>query len=356
MKILIDINHAAHIHYFKNFSRIMIEKGHSVLFVVRDRENTLALIKSSGFDYVNKGRGASGLLGKLLKMPSVDYRLYRIAKEYGADLFISYASPYACVVSTILRKPCIALDDTEHAKFEHIMCRPLSDVTLSPYCYRARLWRGQQVFDSFLEMLYLHPNYYIPDEAAPGKLGLAPGQKYCILRFVAWDANHDVGQHGLSAGEKKSLVKELSAYCRVFISSESELDEELLPYRLDIHPSEFHDILYHSSLYIGEGSTTASEAALMGVPSIYVNSLEVGYVDTEVEAGLAFHLHDYESVLKTAVGILSSPGAKDRFMQNRKQLLEKTIDPTAFLVWYVENWPRSRRMMKDNPDVQYNFR
>ena len=44
MKILVDIGHPAHIHYFKNCARIMAEKGHEFLFVVRERDSTMELI------------------------------------------------------------------------------------------------------------------------------------------------------------------------------------------------------------------------------------------------------------------------------------------------------------------------
>jgi len=27
-----------------------------------------------------------------------------------------------------------------------------------------------------------------------------------------------------------------------------------------------------------------------------------------------------------------------------------------FLVWFIENYPESNKIMKENPDYQYNFR
>ena len=38
MKILIDINHPAHVHYFKNFIKIMEKKGHEFLIISRNKE------------------------------------------------------------------------------------------------------------------------------------------------------------------------------------------------------------------------------------------------------------------------------------------------------------------------------
>jgi hypothetical protein len=36
--------------------------------------------------------------------------------------------------------------------------------------------------------------------------------------------------------------------------------------------------------------------------------------------------------------------------------LKKKIDGTSILVWFIENYPKSKFIMKENPDFQYNFR
>ena len=47
MKILIDINHPAHVHYFKNFIKIMEQKGHKFLIISRDKEIEHYLLKKN---------------------------------------------------------------------------------------------------------------------------------------------------------------------------------------------------------------------------------------------------------------------------------------------------------------------
>ena len=42
-----------------------------------------------------------------------------------------------------------------------------------------------------------------------------------------------------------------------------------------------HDLLYYATMYIGEGATMASEAAILGTPSIYINTLRLSYTDEE---------------------------------------------------------------------------
>jgi len=31
------------------------------------------------------------------------------------------------------------------------------------------------------------------------------------------------------------------------------------------------------------------------------------------------------------------------------------IDPTKFLVWLIENYPKSKSILKENPNYQYKF-
>ena len=356
MRIIVDIGHPAHIHYFKNCAKILKEKGHQFLFVVRERDSTIELIKSTGFNYVSRGKGEKGLFKKLIALPKIDYKLFDIARSFKPDMYLSFSSPYAAHVATITRKPHIAFDDTEHAKFEHWMCRPFTDVVLSPSCYNAKLWNNQILFNSFMELFYLHPNYFHPDKHILNRIGVKEDEKYCVLRFISWDANHDVGQHGLSFQDKINLVKVLSKKCKVFISSEVDLNEELEPYRLNIHPKDLHNVLNYADLYIGEGGTTASEAVVLGTPAIYINTLEAGLFDEEQERGLLYHLQNINEIIECSNKILNDENSKQVFKKKRINLLNEKIDPTAFLVWFLENYPDSKQIMKENPNYQNKFR
>lgn len=87
MKILIDIGHPAHIHYFKNLIKILCAKGAKFKIVARDREHVFTLLRSIQLDYVNRGRGFSGAFSKLLYLPYGVYLIYREAVKFKADFF-----------------------------------------------------------------------------------------------------------------------------------------------------------------------------------------------------------------------------------------------------------------------------
>lgn len=348
MKILIDIGHPAHVHYFKNFTKEYIKRGNEVFFIVRNKESTVELISKLDFDYKGRGKGGSNVLTKILMLPYINLHVLKITLNFKPDLFLSFASPYAAQVSALLRIPHITFDDTEHAVWAHKLYRPFSDIILSPSCYMGNISKNQFLFDSYMELCHLHPAYFTPNDNVLNKLNILPGEKYIVVRFVSWNANHDVGQKGFTVEEKIQLVKKLSGNFKVFISSEGTLPPEIEQYRVKIDPSDFHDLLSFASLYVGEGSTTAAESAVLGTPAIYVNSLKVGYC-TELEKiyGLLFQLQTLENVLPQAFDILKDPDSSKSFEAKRQKMLAEKIDPTEFMISFIENWPESKSSMID---------
>jgi predicted glycosyltransferase len=355
-KILIDIGHPAHIHYFKNCAQILSQKGYDFFFTVRERDSTIELIQSTGYHYISRGKGGGSLIKKVLDAPRISNTIYNVALDYQPDMCLSVASAYLGKTAKKLNIPYIALDDTELAILEHKVSWPYASVILSPSCYYGKLDKKQLLFNANLEMLYLHPNYFTPDPSIYHELGIEPGEKYCILRFISWDANHDVGQKGLSFTEKIAIVDELSKYSRVFISSEGKLPDSLLKYKFTLHPKRLHDALSFASLYIGEGATTASESAVLGTPSFYANSMVVGNCNEESRYGLAFTGLSFTEIIERSIAILKDPESKNKFLEKRKNFLKEKIDPTAFLCWFIENYPESEKIMRSNPDYQYRFR
>jgi len=356
MRLLIDIGHPAHVHYFKHFAGIMRERGNQIYFSVRDKESAISLMETLDFDFEARGKGGKSAVTKLLKLLPTDIRLYRMARRFRPDIILSFSSPYAAHTAKVLGVPHIALDDTEHAIYGHALYRPFTDAILSPSCYTGPLHKKQILFSSYLELCHLHPNRFSPDPQILKELNLRKDEPYAVLRLVAWDAHHDAGQTGFSGGTVRDLVQHLEKKCRVFLSSEKTPDKELLPYQLTVHPSSFHDVLAFARLYIGEGSTTAAESSVLGTPSIYVNSLKVGYcTELEQRYGLCRHIQRPEDIAIAADEILTDQSAQAGFAQKRETMLREKIDPVAFLVWFVEEWPESRRVMRDDPDFQNRF-
>ena len=74
-------------------------------------------------------------------------------------------------------------------------------------------------------------------------------------------------------------MNELLKFGKVIISSEIKLPKEIELYKVNIKPSEMHNLMYYANLVYGESATMAAEAAYLGTPSIYIDNVGRGYTD-----------------------------------------------------------------------------
>lgn len=311
MKILIDIGHPAHVHYFKNIIFELQKINYEFLVVARDKEVSHQLLEAYKIPYISRGKGKNSAIGKLVYMLKADLQLYIIAKKFQPNIFLSVASPYAAQVAWLLGRPHIAIDDTEAASIARKFYLPFSKIVITPNCFQKDIGKKQIRIASYTELLHLHPNWFKP-KSAKTMLGIHNGEKYVILRFVSWNANHDIGQSGISNSMKAKVIERLEMLnFRVFISAEGTLPEKFLKYKITIPPERIHDVLWGASLFIGEGATMASECIMLGTPAIYINSLNAGTLEEQA----------------TKYGLISLRNSKDLLVE-----LEKLIDPENIIV------------------------
>ncbi|MCW3076539.1 MAG: hypothetical protein JWO32_1148 [Bacteroidetes bacterium] len=334
MKIFIDIGHPAHVHYFRNFIKLMMAKGHQFFISSREKECTAELLESYGLPFYSRGKGRNGIVGKLMYMLKADRMLYRKAKQFKPDVFLSFVSPYAAQVAWFMKKPHITFDDTEHANLARKFYQPFTKTIFTPYCFKKELGSQQVRFNGFMELCYLHPTYFKPDPSIYSILNLAPGEEFVLLRFVSFKANHDIGQSGLDLETKKKIIERLKGKYRIFISSEGKMPEEMLPYKINIPANRMHDVLAFATLFIGEGATMASECAMMGTPAIYVNTLDAGTLQEQEKLGLIYGFRNSSGVLQKIEELLSLPNLKIEFGKRSADMRKKMVDPTAMLINY----------------------
>ena len=360
MKVLIDIGHPAHVHVFKHFAHEMQKKGHQVLFTCREKEFIIQLLEDEGFQYVSFGKKYTTTLKKLWGLVKFDYKMWRTSSKFKPDIYVSLGSMYAAQVSWLMRKPHISIEDTYNMEQVRLY-RPFTDLILTGDYEHPQMSRTKEFrMGGYNELAYLHPNRFTPDERVLNELGVKKEEKYVVIRFVAWNASHDKGHKGISLENKKKVVREFSQVCRVFISSEGELPIELNQYRLPTHPNRIHDVIAYATLVFGESSTMAEEAAMLGVPSIYLNNDSTYYThhlekDYQLMYNLTESEHDQSEAIAKGVEILSEKFNNNVWEKRTQRMLSEKIDVTAFLIWIVENYPESKSILQTNPDYQYNF-
>ena len=359
MRVLIDIGHPAHVHLFKHFAWDMKKRGHEVFFTCRDKEFEIYLLEKYGFNYTSFGKKYTSKAGKLWGLLEFDVKAFFTGLIFKPDIFLSHGSIYAAHAAFLMGKPHISLEDTFN--FEQInLYKPFTKAILTAdYDHPLKSEKVVRYAGNH-ELAYLHPNRYTPGHDVFEMLGLPKDEPYILLRFVAWHASHDFGLTGISLENKIKAVNEFSKYSRVFISAEKDLPPDLEPYKIQIPPEKMHDVLAHAALFFGESATMASESAVLGTPAVYLDQIGRGYTEEEETFGLVFNyknaLSDQKQAIQKGIELLKNPNLKAEMQENRRRFLEHKIDVTAFMVWFVENFPESKRKMVGNPGYQVRFR
>jgi hypothetical protein len=340
MRIIVDIAHPAHVHFFKNFIWEMEKRGHEVIITAGDKEVTLKLLDNYGFKYHFTCKRTTGyrLMFEIVKR---DFQMLKFVKKYNPDIVMGIASTISAHVSRVTSAKSIVFTDTEHTKLADMITYPFSDLIVTPSCYSKDLGKKQIRYNGYHELAYLHPNYFTPDPAVLEELGLEEGDPFIIMRFVSWGASHDIGHHGIQ--NKIEFVKELEKYGRVLITSEGDMGPEFEKYKIKVSPEKLHDLLYYATLYIGEGATTASECAILGTHAIYVNTLRLGYTDEqEEEYDLLYTFSNPDTCEKDALNkateLLENETLREEGKKKREKLLSDKIDVTEFMVDFIKNY------------------
>lgn len=347
MNLLFSINHPAHVHFFRNAIAELRNRGHTIHITNRSKDITDDLLQRYGLDSTMLSTQRSGLLGMAGELAAHERRLYRLLREWEIDMALSIGGTFIVHACALRRIPSIAFSDTEHATLQNRITYPFATRIVTPECYRDALGHKQVRYRGYHELAYLHPNYYTPGNDVLQALQIREGQPFVIMRFVGWEAAHDIGHAGLSLQRKIEAVEAFSAHARVFISSEKELPHELAKYRVTIPPEQMHDALYHASLLYGESATMASECAILGTPAIFIDNHGRGYTDEqERRYGAVFNFTESASdqlrSIQKGVELITSTGLKESWRGKREQILQDTIDVTAWMIDFVEGWNQNR--------------
>lgn len=362
MNILIITGHPAQIHNFKHLKWELEKKGHKIFWLASDKEISKYLLEKYDIEYKLLPKPGKSVLSKAIHLIKNTLFLVRFLLKHKIDLTISRVSPYASLACFFLRKRHFTLTDTETAGIYDKVFGKLVTELFTANSFRRQLRKNQIRFDANIELFYLHPNRFQPmlRNEVESLLGIQTNQPYVVMRFVSWDAYHDKGLTGFTDANKIKAVEEFSKYAKVFISAEGELPEALKAHQINIPYERMHDVLAHGQMFFGESSTMASESSVLGVPAVYLNENWFGSTDEEADAGLLFpfreSLEDQKLAIQAGSRLLSCPQSIEKFHENHKKFLENKIDATGFMLWFIENYPTSVRIMRENPDYPNNFR
>ena len=363
-RIAIFLGHPAHFHMFKNMANILESKGYCVDFLVKRKDILEDLVKKTGHKYYvvrDNVRDKRSRIGMAFSLLSMELKVIRYLKKHKPSLVIG---TYAPILSSHFGVPFIVCceDDANIVPRFAKTSYPYASAILTPLLCNGGKWDTEIIkYDGYQKLTYLRPNRFLPNESVVWKYFGTNYKPYILMRFAKLNAHHDGGIQGFTDTQALEIIEKYKNRFNFFVTSERELGDKLEAYRLEINPMDIHDLMSFATLYIGDSQSMAVEAAMLGTPSIRFNDFagKIGVLEElEQKYKLTFGIPSSEPALlySKIQELLALPNLQEEFLQRRQKMLSDKIDVTAFFTWFIENYPESKRIMKENPDHQYRFR
>jgi uncharacterized protein len=363
MNILVDINHPGQVHLFRNAINILRDKGHKTIVTIKDIPAARALLSLYDIDYIFLGSKSDGMAGKAMNQLKYNYKMWKLFKKHkidialGSSITVDHASMF-CKTKALH----FSDDDPDVVPFVVKYAHPFADHIICPDCLSFPKHEKKVVkYAGYHELSYLHPNRFIPDPSVLSETGLKKDEVFFIMRFNVFKAHHDIGIKGLSLEQKLKLIEVLKPHGKIFITTEREIEPELKEFQLKISPEKTHSLIAYATIFLGDSQTMTSEAAVLGTPALKCNSFAgklAVHNELEEKDGLCFSFlpENFNGLLQKLKELLSNKTLKKDWAAKKDMLLSEKIDVTSFMVWFIENYPTSARILKENPDYQYNFK
>lgn len=341
MKILIDIGHPAHVHFFRIPISQLLKHGHQVIITSRAKEFALDLLDELGIPhYPLSALGKGGLISLGAELIQRNRALWKIVRREQPDVMAAIGGVSIAQVGKFTGTPSLVFYDTENARLQNAITYPFASMVIVPNCYEAWVPASRHIrYKGYHELSYLHPAHFQPNREIAIENGLAAEGDTFFLRLVSWQANHDIGETGWSPALLEKIVNKLTAKGRVLISSETPLQDSMQQYAYTGDIKEVHHVMAFCRGYIGESATMASECAVLGVPAIYAAETGRGYTnEQERRYGLVYNLDDitWDKLEPMIEGMLAKPIS--HWQQSREKLLQDNIDVASFVTNCIENY------------------
>lgn len=362
MRILLLFSHPAQFHFYKNPVIRLREKGYTIFILIKTKDILSELLHEQGWDYFNilpqeRGRSKISILRSLV---SRDISIYRFARKNKIQLLAGSDASLAHV-GRLLGLPVITTLEDDYEVITRLaqLTYPFSTHILVPEICNVGKWTNKKIgYSGYMKLSYLHPNVFTPTKSL---LHISPEQPYSMIRLSGLGAYHDFGEKGITLEFLDKIILKLEAHGKVYISSENVLPPRYDSYTLKIPVSAIHHYLYYAQMLICDSQSMAVEAAMLGTSSIRMSSFS-GRISVLEELEHKYHLTfgikpgNENLLLQKMDELFALNDIKAIFRQRRELMLADKIDISAFLVWFIDNYPSSVKTLCENPDFQHSFK
>lgn len=364
MKILFYFGHPAQYLFLRKSIKILLLNRHKVKILIKTKDVLEDLLKQDRLDYVNilPEERSNSKISIALSLIKRNIKMFPIVLRFKPDLMIGTDATIAQLGWLFnINRITITEDDYTIIKTLGDLSYPFTQTILCPEVCSVGKWDHKKIgYAGYMKLGYLHPNVFKKKYDIREKYNLK--KKYAIIRLAKLTAHHDFGVKGIdesfldliiSQFEKKSIS--------IFISAEGGISEKYHKYIYNINPNDMHQILSNSEFLICDSQSMSVEASMLGIPSIRFSSF-AGKIsvleELENKYSLTFGINpsDPQKLIKKLEELLLDKNLSENFQERRKKMIKDKINVTSFLVWFIENYPRSKEIIKKNSNYQHNFK
>ena len=344
MKILIDICHPAHVHFFKHALPLLKAMGHELIITSRFKDCTQSLLDAYNIQHIPlstpKVKGPFEFLSELFYR---NIALYQVVKKTKPDLLTGVGGPFIAQVGKFSHTPSIVFQDSDNVPLQNIITYSLASCVITPNCYHGWLPKNRHIqYEGYHELAYCHPNYFTPDKQIALQNGVSDIWPTYFIRALAWVGIHDRRNQNLTLNILENCVTSLSKKGKVLIRSEKPLPDFFTPYLYAGKAEALHHVLAHCSAFMGDSPTMAMESAIFGVPALYVSSIVSGHIlniHSKYNLIVPVQQINWDVISLALDKLLSTP--KDYWDTQCNNLLKDTKDMPSWIVGSLTTFPKS---------------
>lgn len=265
MNILIEIGHPAHVHFFAKSILRLSGAGHKVIVVTRNKEMTNALLDRFQIPYISLSQPAGSNWSLIRELIGRWIHVFRLVKAHQIQLAASISGISTSIPARLSGIRNILFHDTEDAIITNSIAFPFADKIYTPAFFLKDIGPKQVRYQGLHELSYLQ-NFPF-DQIEPWRRRHGLSDRYVVVRLVANDALHDRGISGLDGSFLEKLLRVISRFGQVYLTSQKKLGPEFSAYQPPIPIEEIHHLLAGAYLFVGDSPTMAVESSLLGVPA-----------------------------------------------------------------------------------------
>jgi predicted glycosyltransferase len=333
-RIIVDITHTAQLNFYLNAIK-QLSKQYLVFVTVLDRGKLPLIAKFELENMKNISLHVVGRKGNSIWSTLFEANLIRLIKlcffAFGKKIDLGFTNGYqACFVGRICRFPVITFGDDPQAADYNFKLLLSNKVYFCLFNSRfAKLKSKTKILSCVKEWAYLSTEAFTPDESVLEKYNLSE-KEYIIVREVSTKTvNYANQKSGLIA----NIINDIPSKLTVLLSLEDKTKRDNYPQNwilLQEPISDFHSIIYYSKCLISSGDSMAREAAVLGIPGIYIGVRNMYVNNVLSELADFYHFNGSESFNVFLETVLENANSQ-RQNSIRNSLKSKFINVTNFI-------------------------